>query len=198
MKRPVWTIGIAAILCLTSVACIEETPSLHPLFATSETLPGIEGRWQLAETESHLEFRKRDDGYLVPIDGPTMKVEVEKEPLEMRGRARFGRLSGQLFADFTAVDERVDVLDGTSGFALWPVHVFARVELSGNRLHLARLNDEWLKQAVTSGQIHLAHEVVGEDLVLTASTHDLQRVIADLAFHAEAFGEPVVFRRVRP
>jgi hypothetical protein len=189
-----WIVGLVTFVALPLAGCIEETPSLYPLFETSERLPGIEGDWVEEDGNDRLKIIAAEDGYDLPLVDFELKVDGKPEPFDLRGRVRFGRLSDRWFADFTAADKTGD-LDGTNTLALWPVHVFARVNYTRGRLELARLKEAWLHDAVSSGRIYLEHKKVGEDMVLTASTEDLQRVLSDWAFLDEAFDTPDVFVR---
>ena len=179
MTRRAGLVTLAMAVSLS--ACIEEAPSIHPLFETSETLPALAGDW--AVEGQVFAFEETDYGYLVRAAGG----EGHKF------KARFGRLNGELFMDMTA--DRRDAADE----GMFPVHVFSRVRLRPDRLEIASLSQKWLRQAVVSGQVFLAHVVVdGEDILITASTDELQRVLAQWTFLPEAFEEPVVFTRPTP
>jgi hypothetical protein len=184
----------AVAACLSSVACLDEAPSLHPLFTTSLRVPEIEGRWVSSEGEP-LQFVKAADGYELTLPGWDLQIPGEKERAVLKAKVRFGRLSDQLFADFTAIDQTGDA-DGASIIALWPVHVFARVSVSPGQLEIARLDSAWFIKAIRSRQIQVRHEVMSdEDVVVTASTAQLQRIFAEYAYHPEMFETPTVFTR---
>ena len=187
--------------CLASVACIEETPSLRPLFATSIRVPEIEGHWVTSDGE-RVQFVKVEDGYELLLPGWELRASHQKERATLRARVRFGRLSDQLLADFSAVSPSRDTetssgdTDGVSFLGLWPVHVFARVSASEGRLEIARLDSEWFLKAIRSGQIQLRHEVLSdEDILVTASTAQLQAIFAEYAYHPDMFEEPEAFTR---
>jgi hypothetical protein len=99
---------------------------------------------------------------------------------------RLGRLAGVLFLDIKA-----GPLYGDSRFPhelLLPVHWFWRASLQADRLQVTPLDDDWLGRMIDSGTVRIAHERVdGSDLVLTAPTDELQRLIARYAQDTLAF-----------
>lgn len=187
-RRAVAATALALVCPLT--ACFPEAPSLHPLFRSADALPKaeIEGEW-VAEGKpgERLQIESTGDFYELRVfDGDCAPASAE---CPIRLSARFGRLSGERFMDFTAKDAPLSL----------PVHHFSRVRLSPGRLEIASLNQEWLSKAITSGQIALAHELRDGShgqILITAATEDLQRVIGAWAFAPEAFDEPAIY--VRP
>jgi len=191
----------AVVACLSSVACFEETPSLRPLFSSSIRVPEIEGHWVTSDGE-RVQFVKVEDGYELLLSGWELRAPHQKERATLRAHVRLGHLSDQLLADFSAVSPSGDAetssgnTDGVSFFGLWPVHVFARVSVSQGRLEIARLDSEWFMKAIRSGQIQLRHEVLSdEDVVITASTAQLQGIFAEYAYHPDMFEMPEALTR---
>lgn len=99
---------------------------------------------------------------------------------------RLGRLAASLFADIapmTAFDSEPRL-----GRSLQvPAHWFWRVSLDGDRLRVVPLGEEWLGKKLDSGKVRLAHEKENDDVVLTAPTRDLQRLVAQVANDTLAF-----------
>jgi len=189
-RRAAAATALALVFPLT--ACFPEAPSLHPLFHAAEPLPAaaIEGEWVVeGKPDERLQIESTGDFYELRLfDGDCARAAASPE-CPIRLSARFGRLSGERFMDFTARDAPLSL----------PVHHFSRVRLGAGRLEIAPVNQEWLSQAITSGQIALAHEVRDGShgqILITASTEDLQRVIGAWAFAPEAFDEPTLY--VRP
>jgi hypothetical protein len=65
-----------------------------------------------------------------------------------------------------------------------------RVWLEGDTLRLADLDEDWFKEAVSTGKVEIGHEEVNDTLVLTASTADLRAFLQEYAGDAGAFPEP--------
>ncbi len=71
---------------------------------------------------------------------------------------------------------------------LLPVHWYWRVSLGADRVSLVPLDDEWLGNMIDSGTVSIAHEKTGDDdLLLTAPTPTLQRLVARYATDTLAF-----------
>jgi hypothetical protein len=191
-RRAVAATALALVFPLT--ACFPEAPSLHPLFDAADALPKaeIEGEWVAeGKPDERLQIESAGDFYELRLfDGDCTPASATAGPeCPIRLSARFGRLSGERFMDFTAKDAPLSL----------PVHHFSRVRLRAGRLEIAMVNQEWLSEAITGGQIALAHEVRNAShgqILITAPTEDLQRVIGAWAFAPEAFDAPTLY--VRP
>jgi hypothetical protein len=99
--------------------------------------------------------------------------------------AGLGRLGGALFLDITA-----DPLNSGPPHLrdlMMPVHWFWRVSLEGDRLSVTPLNEDWLGQMIDSGRVTIAHETQDGRILLTASTGELQRLVAQYAQDTAAF-----------
>ena len=187
--RHPWVALLAGLALTTALTgCVEDQPSLHPLFLESDRLARHEielaGDWVAVDGDLRLRFEPAgDDRYL-------LQLTDEDGPAPGRLDVRFGRLSDAIFADFTAGEWE----DGPP-FGTLPVHVFARVRLDEGRLLISFLNRTWLQQAVEAGEVAPAHERVEGKLVLTAPTDELQALVGDLSQVEEAFDDPLVYVR---
>jgi hypothetical protein len=174
------TLAVAALaLPLPLTACIEGTPSLHPLFTSSEKLPAttIEGDWvETGDPKERLKISAGDQYYDFdfPHDAFSLRVVI-------------GRLGDTRFLDFTGTRDEVGTMR---------VHRFARMRVRPGRLELATIKDEWLAEKIQSGQIPLAHEIVDDTVVITAHTEELQRVLSQWTFDETAYDDATVY--VRP
>jgi len=74
-------------------------------------------------------------------------------------------------------------------------HTFARVVTVGKTLELAVLDQEWLKRFLREAPRAIRHEVVGDDIVLTAPTKELQRFLLAHLDTAGAFRPTLSLRR---
>ncbi len=183
--------ALVGLLALAAAGCITQ-PSLQPLFTgrDSETAPGIEGTWvQEGDGDEPMFMTVR------PLEGSEYEMTLAGDGKAMPETfaVRFGRIEGDLYWDLTArplADE--DALWGLHRLA---VHSFARVRWQDARLEVAFLDPGWMKGAIQEGGLDIAHAMMDRDLVLTASTEDLQRLVTDHAQDAGFFGSPVVFHR---
>ena len=176
-------------LALPLVACIDDAPSLHPLFASSETLApsAIEGDWVVqGDPGNRLHVEAVGDHYEFGAPEEDCRSGDSRECL-LKLRVVFGRLSHERFLDYTAGDGLIGAI---------PVHGFARVRLSADRFELAALKGEWLAERIKTGQIALAHELLDGRVLITDGTPELQQVFTEWAFDEGAFEEPTIY--VRP
>jgi hypothetical protein len=176
-------------LTLGLSACFHQAPSIHPLFTDTISVP-VEGLWAGADGHRNddgdtLTFTRRDDHYEVEYHN-----DCGKDDCTMKFDVRFGRLSGRLFADFTGGQGDKDALGS------WPVHAFARVELTKDQLEFSTLQRDWLRTALDQKLLTLRHESEDGEVVLTAPTRDLQRFVTEWANHPDAFGSRSTFSRV--
>lgn len=75
------------------------------------------------------------------------------------------------------------------------VHSVYKLERRGDTLRLAGLDESWLKKMIRDGKLQIAHELVDNDLLLTAPTARLQELITRYAGDVQAFPGPQEYRR---
>jgi len=179
---------LSVAFALSCLGCFNQAPSIHPLFVETVTVP-VDGAW-LADESDRVTLERCGDHYHLDY----RSRECKEDDCAMKFDVRFGRLSGRLFADFT--DHGGFPNDGKmNAVGSWPVHAFARVELTRDRLDFSVLDRDWLRGALEQKLLFLKHEATDGDVVLTAPTRDLQRVLTEWANHPDAFGSKTTFRR---
>ena len=72
-----------------------------------------------------------------------------------------------------------------------PTHLFLKARMDGEGLHLAPLDQTWLKEALDRGEIALAHERVADEIILTAPTEELHKFVLKYAEDPRAFSENI-------
>jgi len=72
---------------------------------------------------------------------------------------------------------------------LTQAHWVFQVWLDGSRLRLADLSEDWFKEAVDQGKVHLGFDRIDDTLVVTASTEELQGFLLEFAGEGLAFPE---------
>lgn len=168
-------IVLASLFAGCSFACI--VPSVHPLY-TPETLvfdPELVGDWKVDETTT-WSFRPRGE----------TAYELDAREGDTQGifAAHLVQLGGLRFLDLRP--ERGDDLSFHDVHHV-PVHSFARIRIDGDRFQMALLSMDWLKGQIDAGRVTVSHEIVEEDVLLTASTTELQRFVIAAAKDPEAF-----------
>jgi hypothetical protein len=90
--------------------------------------------------------------------------------------------------------------DGRAQFSIRPrqTHEFFKVvvEDEGRTLQLIQLDDSWVRRQIEEGKLEIDHEKLQSgDIVLTASTHDLQQLVLEHVDDKDAFIEAITARR---
>jgi hypothetical protein len=79
---------------------------------------------------------------------------------------------------------------------LLPVHTFARLDIHDDHLEIRRFDMEWLSNLFEENKIRIAHERTEDNILLTASTNELQAFVSKYADDDEAFVEREYLERV--
>jgi hypothetical protein len=165
-------------------ACLDQAPSLHPLFAASDAVEvDIAGDW-VDKEDLRLTFARDGSGYALEVRGK----DCDEGDCVLRLDVRFGRIGDQLFADFIAHE-------ADDEFGTWPVHAFARVQLAKDALLFRVFDREWLRLRLEKKPSSIAHEMTDGHVVLTAKTSDLKKAMAEWMRDEAAFGKAIAFAR---
>lgn len=187
MRVPFWS----CLLALGLTGCLPQA-SLQPFVppGTGIETPGIVGAW--ADSSAAYRFDlEREDGrprYVMSSPGPGTD--------STRFVFRFTRAGGRLFAD-VEVDVR-SLPGGPPDPWLWTMHTAFRVDLEGDSLRLAYLDDGWVEQALKDRRLKVRHETRRGELLLTEDTPGLLRMLARIANESAAFDTTARFARRRP
>jgi hypothetical protein len=110
---------------------------------------------------------------------------------------RLGRVGGVLFADISP-ETFADSEPRLGRPMEIPAHWFWKISVEGDRLRIVPLSEDWLQKRIDSSVVRIAHEKEGDNVVLTAPTKELQRLVSQYAMDTGAFpakGEIVLHRR---
>ncbi len=177
--------AVLAVLVLGSLAACVPVVSLNPYFEDGLKVfdHGLIGEW--TSEDVRLSFSESGNGQyrLVIID----EAEEEKDIVLT---ARLFRI---LEGDFLELSTESGGQEPDALFVRHelPVRTLYRLEFDGDSLELAFLDDRWV--AENADEFELSHLRVGDELVLTASTAALQKLI--ILADDEAFAGPEEFRR---
>ena len=155
--------------------------SVHPLFGDEELVIRQEllGRWQV-DDETFWEFSLTDDNRydVLHVDrGDTTYLE-----------AGLGLVGDTYFLDF-AIDN-IDKLSDMELFHLFPTHTFAKVSFRESRIVLEWFATQWLENLIKDKRIRIKHELENKQVLLTASTEELQKFLRKYADEPRAFDDP--------
>jgi hypothetical protein len=79
---------------------------------------------------------------------------------------------------------------------LYPVHIFAKLEITSNQLQISMFDPEFLENLLKRQQIRIKHEKTEDGYILTASPEELQKFAEKYAHVEEAFlDEPAILSK---
>jgi hypothetical protein len=186
----IWPVVAVALM---GAACLDLAPrSLQPLVTEDDALdmPQIVGSWvQEGDDSQVIQFRARDDkSYEVSCVGG-----ADDEAKRGTFVVAFGRIGDQLYWNLTALplDDEADIWS----VHRLPVHSFSRIHLEGDRLAIASIDADWMKEALADSRIDIAHTMVDDIVLLTATSAELKQLVLDHGDDEGAFGEAGVYTR---
>lgn len=143
--------------------------------------------WRPADADETWECRKSEDGaYRVAYtDEKGRKGEFSVHLLSLEGKR---------FLDFLPLDPPA-TLNSFYTDHLVPTHTFARVLAIEPSLRLSILDEQWLTKHLERHPGALAHKIVCGQIVVTASTRELQRFLLAHLETAAAFRPTLELRR---
>ncbi|HEY1206473.1 MAG: hypothetical protein ABSH46_21360 [Bryobacteraceae bacterium] len=171
---------LAVLACvLPMTGCI--TLSLYPLYTAKDVVTDLplEGKWMDSDKKEVWEIRRAGDAYVA-----TDPTDEKSEPIEVR----LVRLGERHFLDFTS--------NQTPSLAI-AAHLFSKVWMTGDELHIQTVDDDWLAKKARDSGLAFA-ELPDKDVLVTAPTADLQKLVLRYADDASAFKEAVTLHRVTP
>jgi hypothetical protein len=179
------------LTCAVAAVMLGCVPSLHPLYTDNDLVfePGLVGKWGKPNETDSWTFEKSGD--------KSYTLTTTDEGVPGKFEAHLVRLGKHLFLDTYPVEPNFK--NNFYKGHLMRVHYFWKVTLKGNKLEIAGLMPDWLKDMIGEKKITVRHETLPDDkgILLTASTKDLQALITKHAEDPKAFGEkPDVLRRV--
>ena len=179
------TASLIFVLVLTLEACV---PTLNPLYTDKDVMfePALLGEWAEAKTNSKatLIFSKGAGKEYKLISG-------DKGEKGSAFIAHLVKLGDKLFLDVKPDPASARDCD-CSGL---PWHMFFYVSQIEPTLRMWDLNDKWLEKLLKTNPSALKHEVVDGNLVLTASTRQLQSFVLRHLSTKGAFTDPVDYVR---
>ncbi|MDI6766334.1 MAG: hypothetical protein QME52_05870 [Bacteroidota bacterium] len=190
---------ITFILVLLLSGCVR---SLYPLFTDADLIFEVKlvGTWVEKDGKNTWTFEKAgereytllhyeaeyDDKMGKKVPGDTSKFI-----------AQLGRLDKYLFLDIYPGKPDTKVKNGFYNFHLLSVHTISRVWLDGDLLKLSMLDNDWLERMIDNNAFKIAHARLSDQIILTASTEELQQLVLRYAENTKAFPKPAEFHRIK-
>lgn len=175
MRRTVIVITARALGVVLLAALGSQAQSLHPLYKEKDPFfePALLGDW----TAYELKFTFAQQGetaYRLHI------TELKKDvPVTHTLDFHLVRLGGELY--FDAKLESLEIGGRTvRDFLALPVHLLGKISLEADSLTLSLIHFSWVEEGIRSGRLRIPHEEFGGgDILLTASTDELQQLLID-------------------
>jgi len=184
---------VMAILLLCLLAACGPVLSIHPLYTDKDVVfdPALVGTWIDPQDTSSAPIifeRGSNDSYraITRLD--------KNANVDQIFEAHLVKLNGRLFLDAVQTKNRMSGQEEDMGIAV-PGHLFARVSIEGDSLRLDLLDQDWIKDKLETRKISIAHEELDGDIVLTASTPELQRFVLGHVNDKGAFEESEPLQR---
>ena len=124
--------------------------------------------------------------------------QTDEEGRKAVFEVRLAKLGERRFLDLYLIKaESDDVnLNALASMSLVPAHLILKVEQIGPTLKIAAMNPSWLKEFLKQHPDAIAHRVVLDgNVVLTASTSDLQKFVLEHADGENLFGGAMEMKR---
>ncbi len=157
-----WTLLGILILCS---GCIR---SLHPIYTEEDLVlePALIGQWSENDSKEVWTFsRKGTNSYTL--------VYTDDKGRQGRFRAHLAKLNGKLFLDLFPEEPELKEND-LYKFHLLPVHTFLYVKQITPTLQMSFPDPDWLKKFIADNPKAIRHDKIDGEIILTASTKDLQ------------------------
>ncbi|MBI4810943.1 MAG: hypothetical protein HY800_05800 [Ignavibacteriales bacterium] len=111
--------------------------------------------------------------------------------------AQLGQLDKYFFLDIYPGKPATKVKNGLYNFHLLPVHTFSRLWIEEDTLQLSMLDNDWLERMIEKNAFKIPHARSNDQLILTASTEELQQLVMKYAENTKAFPNPAVLYRIK-
>lgn len=207
---------LSCILILFSGCFLQ---SLHPLITKekAELIDGLEGRWETEDSRWTF-FRDSkniknislsglnvsgdvkfsfDKGDVLSKDDPAYFVvyeDLNKDiPDSVLLEARIGRISDTYYMDITVSDIFRDV--NFENYHLFPVHTFSKIKIEGDNLNIELFKSDWISDLIQENRVRIKHETIGENVLITASSKELNKFIEKYGNDEEAYEDPINLKR---
>ena len=195
MKKLIISAELISVLLFS--ACFQK--SLNP-FYSEETLiniPELEGEWI------------DNDHYRINIQSIEGNQQYRMTVQEADGKstAEFSvhafTLFETTFLDVLAVELKPEISNAYFAYNLLPTHNVFKLQIiaSGAEIRLTPLRTDWTNAVVSSHQISIPFHAIHEnEVLLTASTLELQQLLAYSLQEADAYDDedPITWKTARP
>jgi len=194
MKKVSLIITITVLLFLGS--CI---PSLFPLYFEKDliTNENLVGTWKEDGSLNTWAFYPDEDkkSYnLWFLEKDNNNVDDGRPGTLGIFETHLFKLGNNYFFDFYPGEnqELEKEINSLMAFHLVPTHTFAKVEISKDTIKIFQFDIEHLEDLLENGKIRIRHVRPDKDIILTATTEELQEFFIKYAEDDEAYTDPII------
>ena len=171
--------------------------SIHPLYTSKDVAfdPLLVGEWFDKNNSNRWVFESTaDSSYTMTYHENGIILDTSAITIS-EFEVHLVNLDGHYFLDLYPGENNQIKMSTLLATTLLPVHLFAKLEYIDGEYLISFLNGEWLKKSIADKKIDIAYEKTNEQIVLTASTQDLQKMVLQNVDNEEAFIEPATLVR---
>lgn len=216
MKKSVYLPIIFFTLTLVISSCYLQ--SVHPLVhhRDSELVEGLEGVWEGEDSKWYFindpnNFRifMGSDDRPYEDDGPMSSstsyyVFFETIQEGVRDTSQFIgstiNINGNHYLDLYHIRKESFEDYQFKDHHYFPVHTFSKISIGDNKLKIELFEDKWLKEQIVNNRLRIKHEKIGElgqGVLVTASTEELQQFVLKYGNIMEAYEDPLLLNRIQ-
>jgi hypothetical protein len=187
---------VAAVLvsALLTACVISIEPTIPPSESVFE--PGLLGTWvEAGQKDTAVVTRDGEGGYL---------IDYTDQDGTGRFTGRLGRLSDHLLLEVRPVLAETGASDAYEALLL-PGHLLFVVTLADPEMHLAPLDIDAVREALSRDELRTPHlsysenSIEGrEQVILTGTSAELRIWLRQVLDHPDVLGETGIWRRVAP
>ncbi len=184
MKNFLKLLTLSFLLMFTS--CVL---SLNPLYTGQDLIfdASLLGVWTDPESTETWAFTYADEKEykLVYTDESGKKGEFT---------AHLFKVEGKTFLDLTPLKPTLSQNDFYKGHFL-TLHTFVQITQTAPTVQISYLEPKWLKKMLAENPNAIRHEKIGDEILLTAPTGELQKFLLTHLNTEGAFAKPISFKR---
>jgi hypothetical protein len=105
-------------------------------------------------------------------------------------------LDDHLFMDFFPGDNDQIEMCGFLSVHYFPVHTFAKVIIDKEKIEIHCLDPGFIDDLLEQNKIRISHEKSDDNIILTASTEELQKFVKKYADDQKAYVSPTILKKI--
>ena len=172
---------LVIFLAVSFVGC--PARSIFPLFAQKDLVfdAKLLGTWTGSDQKNSFAWeRSGEKDYKVTVKEIAESGKTGETTTYI---VQVGRIGKYMFADSYPSD-------GHNDHHFIPTHIISKIIYDANGLAFSSLESDRLRELIDQGTLTVSHVTRGSDIILTAPSAELQKVILQLADDEKAFPKP--------